>query len=137
MAIKSLSSLVTKRDNTRISPEKMPSGRYGFTITNVVLSNTDNDFAMYVNYVVRNDTVKAEQSVRFTPGIDSKLDWASIYSICNLLDTAKPGSSTQFEDMAADCIDLLDEDNTSDLEVAAERMHKYLHRHPRRRELHR
>jgi len=126
MAIKNFGGLVQKNLDAKVTPEKMPAGRYGFTVTGVVLSNTDNDFAIYVNLRVRNDSVRNDINVRIVPGLDSSSNWASTYSIINLLDTAKPDSGDQFEDMAADCIDALSESDETEVESIAQSMQAYV-----------
>lgn len=126
MAIKNFGGLVQKNLDAKVTPEKMPAGRYGFTVTGVVLSNTDNDFAIYVNLRVRNDSVRNDINVRIVPGLDSSSNWASTYSIINLLDTAKPDSGDRFEDMAADCIDALSESDEAEVESIAQSMQAYV-----------
>jgi hypothetical protein len=122
MKIKSLQKLTQIAEQTRIGPDKMPNGRYGFTVQSVVLSNTENDCALYVNCRVHGDKASTDCKVRVMPGIDSAGNWASAYTVANLLDVASPGTGDDFKDMLSDTIEALDEGDEDGLGEAIEKM---------------
>ena len=123
MKIKCFTNLVSKATESRPTPEKMPAGNYGFTTRDVTLSNTENDCALYVNIRVHgNDGMRNDISVRCQPGIDTPANWASAYSISNLIDAASPGSSEDFMDLMNDSIDALDEGNEEEFAATCTKM---------------
>lgn len=122
MKIKSLQKLTQTAAQMKVGPDKMPNGRYGFTVQSVVLSNTDNDYALYVNCRVHGDKVSADCKVRVVPGIDTSGNWASAYTVSNLLDVASPDSGEGFIDLLNDTIDALDEGDENGVSESAEKM---------------
>ena len=107
IVLKNLDAARTRDTSKIIDSSKMPTGRYGLTVTNVVFSDTEKDTALYLNYTVRGDNnIEKQMSVRCEPQmrddhVDFKRNLASIAIIGNFLDAAKPESSKRFKAMCA------------------------------------
>jgi len=106
MNIKFLAAARARSSANEINSLKMPAGRYGFTITNVVFSDKETDLALYVNYDVHGEGCTKSMSVRCEPQLsDSNTDfnrnYAGIATIKQLLEAAKPGSSNAFTSQVA------------------------------------
>jgi hypothetical protein len=106
MNIKFLAAARARTSANEINSSKMPSGRYGFTITSVVYSDKETDLALYVNYDVHGDNCKKSMSIRCEPqlsddNVNFSRNYAGIASIKQLLEAAKPGSSNAFNSQVA------------------------------------
>ena len=122
MKIKSLTKLTEVARQAQAGPDKMPNGRYGFTVQSVVMSNTDTDCALYVNCRVHGTGISTDCKVRVMPGIDSTGNWASAYTVVNLIDVASPGTGDDFVDLFSETIDALSEGDEDALGKAVEKM---------------
>ena len=101
MNIKFLAAARLRNAANEINSDRMPTGRYGFTVTKVVFSDKENDMALYVNYDVHGDNCKKSMSIRCEPQLsdDNVLfarNYAAIATISNLLNAAKPGVGNGF-----------------------------------------
>jgi hypothetical protein len=107
IALKNLEASRIRQQSKIIDSSKMPTGRYGLTVTNVVFSDTEKDLALYVNYTVHgNDNLERQMSVRCEPQmrddhVDFKRNLASVSIIGNFLDAAKPESGKRFKALCA------------------------------------
>ena len=107
IVLKNLDAARNRDKSKVIDKSKMPTGRYGLTVTNVVFSDTEKDTALYLNYTVRGDNnIEKQMSVRCEPQmrddhVDFNRNLASIAIIGNFLDAAKPESSKRFKAMCA------------------------------------
>lgn len=107
IVLKNLDAARTRDESKIIDSSKMPTGRYGLTVTNIVFSDTGKDTALYLNYTVHgNNGINKKMSVRCEPQMrDDHVDFdrnlASIAIIGNFLDAAKPESSKRFKSMCA------------------------------------
>jgi hypothetical protein len=107
IVLKNLNASRTRDESKIIDKSKMPTGRYGLTVTNIVFSDTTKDTALYVNYTVHgNNGISKQMSVRCEPHmrddhVDFKRNLSSIYVIGNFLDAIKPESSKRFKGLCA------------------------------------
>jgi hypothetical protein len=102
ITLKNIEASRTREAANLITPERMPTGRYGFTVTKVVFSDTEKDMALYVNFDVHGENnLSKSMSVRCEPqmaedNVNFKRNFASVATISNLLNAAKPESGKQF-----------------------------------------
>lgn len=107
IALKNLEASRIRMQSKTIDSSKMPTGRYGLTVTNVVFSDTEKDLALYVNYTVHGDNnLERQMSVRCEPQmrddhVDFKRNLASISIIGNFLDAAQPEAGKRFKALCA------------------------------------
>ena len=107
IVLKNLDAARNRDKSKVIDKSKMPTGRYGLTVTNVVFSDTEADTALYLNYTVHGENnIERKMSVRCEPQmrddhVDFNRNLASIAIIGNFLDAAKPESSKRFKAMCA------------------------------------
>jgi hypothetical protein len=109
MKISNLSAYSTRTATKIIDQKRMPSGRYGITVTSVVHSFSDSDIALYVNYDIQGDGFKKGMSIRCEPQmpdshVNAGVNYANIAIICNMLAAAKPGSDKQLKGLIATAI---------------------------------
>ena len=68
ITLKNIEASRTREAANLITPERMPTGRYGFTVTKVVFSDTEKDMALYVNFDVHGENnLSKSMSVRCEP----------------------------------------------------------------------
>lgn len=102
ITLKNIEASRTREAANLITPERMPTGRYGFTVTTVVFSDTEKDMALYVNFDVHGENnLSKSMNVRCEPqmaqdNVNFKRNFASVATISNLLNAAKPDSGKQF-----------------------------------------
>lgn len=107
IVLKNLDAARNRDKSKVIDSSKMPTGRYGLTVTNIVFSDTEADTALYLNYTVHGENnIERKMSVRCEPQmrddhVDFNRNLASIAIIGNFLDAAKPESSKRFKAMCA------------------------------------
>ena len=107
IVLKNLDAARNRDKSKVIDKSKMPTGRYGLTVTNIVFSDTEADTALYLNYTVHGENnIERKMSVRCEPQmrddhVDFNRNLASIAIIGNFLDAAKPESSKRFKAMCA------------------------------------
>jgi hypothetical protein len=107
IVLKNLNASRTRDESKIIDKSKMPTGRYGLTVTNIVFSDTTKDTALYVNYTVHgNNGISKQMSVRCEPHmrddhVDFKRNLSSIYVIGNFFDAINPESSKRFKGLCA------------------------------------
>jgi hypothetical protein len=107
ITLKNIEASRTRSAANMITPERMPPGRYAFTVKTVVFSDTEKDMALYVNFDVHGENnLSKSMNVRCEPqmaqdDINFKRNLASVAIIANLLDAAQPESGKQFKKMVA------------------------------------
>ena len=107
IAIDNIAAARLRNAANEINSDRMPTGRYGFTVTKVVFSDKENDMALYVNYTVHgNNGISKQMSVRCEPqmsddNVNFARNYASVATISSLLNAAKPDSGKQFLSMVA------------------------------------
>jgi hypothetical protein len=107
IALSNITAARLRNAANEINSDRMPTGRYGFTVTKVVFSDKENDMALYVNYTVHgNSGMSKQMSVRCEPqmsddNVNFARNYASVATISSLLNAAKPDSGKQFLSMVA------------------------------------